>query len=58
MALLTTPHDGSLPATLSEPACGVCGQYGLYQDALHHQFAAGAAERLICAVCGAHRVKS
>lgn len=55
MALLTTPHDGALPKTASELACGVCGQYGLYEDALH-QFAPGVTERLIYTVCGAHRV--
>lgn len=41
--------DGRLPTRPSPWPCAVCGQYAL-------EPVAAASDRLVCAVCGAHRL--
>ncbi len=54
-SLFLGPRDGALPEIPSEQACPVCGQHALDEDT-PHEFAGGLSDRLICGVCGAHRV--
>lgn len=40
-----------------EPSCTLCGHRALQEDS-PHEFAGGATDRWICAVCGAHHVST
>lgn len=42
-------------STATETACGVCGNHALAEGTVH-EFAGNLGTRLICQVCGAHRV--
>ena len=44
-----------MSAISSELACGVCGHHALDEDS-PHEFAQNLTDRLICQVCGAHRL--
>ncbi|MBK0866871.1 MAG: hypothetical protein IJH84_10515 [Saccharopolyspora sp.] len=58
MASRTHPADPQLAPTLSlesQLACGVCGHHALTESADHDR-ADDPRDRLICQICGAHRL--
>lgn len=58
MALLIHPDTVESASTMSTPSqliCRVCGHYALLGNTVH-EVADGLGERLVCQICGAHRV--